>query len=383
MVALPPPPAPLRPLGDRARASADRRHCGPQTAKAGLGWTRRDHWLLLPRDPAHFGAKRVATFLHAIAFGPHGSASSQDEAPSALLTLDRDVCRPELQRRAAPVRASRSQSVPVMRSRDAVRAVRDPGDGVNRRMAALHSGAGPRRKSRCRLREKHVDLGRRQLVARRWKADQDRVPWLPGPFPAPLRAHLDAAREQHHADIAQGAGRVVRPHGPDRERPREGQACTWRWVCPSTPTFPERATGRKRRHHFPETGRGIPKRARCHAFMRSFAPHLLKHGTGIRPLQELLGHVGVSPTVVYTPVQERGPLDGRRPGERWATFCRRALRSGMPVRRTRPRFLGATAKSSRRRRLGSEMPCDAGWDRLRADVRCAAWRGYAGLSNSR
>lgn len=80
-----------RPLGERAREAMRLRHLSPRTEEAYLGWMRRYHDFNHRKDPALFGAERVTAFLSQLATELDVSASTQNQALSALLFLYREV----------------------------------------------------------------------------------------------------------------------------------------------------------------------------------------------------------------------------------------------------------------------------------------------------
>jgi integron integrase len=225
------------------------------------------------------------------------------------------------------VRAKPPQRLPVVLTREEVRAVLGRMDGVSHLMALLLYGAGLRLLECCRLRVKDIDLGASQLVIRNGKGDKDRVTMVPAAAKAALTHHLGRVREQHQADLRCGAGWVELPWALGRKYPNAGREWGWQWAFPATRGYVDRVTGQRRRHHLHESvlqravkdaarAAALAKHATCHSFRHSFATHLLEDGQDIRTVQELLGHRDVTTTMIYTHVLNRGPAGVRSPADR-------------------------------------------------------------------
>jgi integrase len=91
------------------------------------------------------------------------------------------------------VRAKRPQRLPVVLTREEVRAVLQPLKGVPRLMAYLLYGAGLRLLECCQLRIQDVDFAANQIVVRSGKGDKDRVTSGEGGSGPPSRDGAGAA----------------------------------------------------------------------------------------------------------------------------------------------------------------------------------------------
>lgn len=300
------------------------RHYSRATEEAYTGWVRRFVHFHGLRHPSEMGAPEVAAFLAHLAERRKVSAATQTQALAALLflyrrVLEREIGWVEALRAKAPVR------LPVVLSRENVRAVLDVLEGDKRLVGQLLYGSGLRLMECLRLRVQDLDHERGEIRIRRGKGAKDRVTMLPALAAEALRAQLARVEALHLRDRVQGV-RVWLPDAFARKSPMAAQAITWQWLFPASRAFADRAGLRWRLHLHPsavqravaEAGRvsGIGQRVTCHAFRHSFATHLLEDGYDIRTVQELLGHSNVATTMIYTHVLNRGGLGVRSPLDR-------------------------------------------------------------------
>jgi integron integrase len=279
------------------------------------------------RHPREMGAGEIVAFLSHLASDGRVSASTQNQALSALLFLYRDVLAVVPGSLDGLVRARRSVRLPVVLTRDEVRRLLAELRGPAWIMASVLYGAGLRLLECCRLRVKDVDLERHEIRIRDGKGRKDRVTVLPESLVEPLREQVARVRRQHAEDVQHGAGHVELPDALSRKFPGASRELPWQWVFPATRLYRDPSTGERRRHHLHETvlqravknaasRAALTKRATCHSLRHSFATHLLESGYDIRTIQELLGHRDVATTMIYTHVLNRGgrgvrsPLDG-------------------------------------------------------------------------
>lgn len=312
---------------DRMRATIRARHYSPRTEKAYVGWASRFLVFCEPRPAESLGADDVARFLTQLATKGQVSASTQNQAFSALLFLLQDALGRELGDVRGVIRAKRPVRVPLVLARGEVDVVLGTMHGIPRLMAQLMYGAGLRLLECCRLRAKDVDFARHEITVRDGKGQKDRRTVLPGRLVEPLHAHLERVRRQHELDLAGGGGSVALPDALDRKYVNAAWEWGWQWVFPAARLYEDPTTGRRRRHHVHESVvqreftiavrvSRLAKPATCHTLRHSFATHLLEAGYDIRTIQELLGHRDVATTMIYTHVLNRGgrgvrsPLDG-------------------------------------------------------------------------
>jgi site-specific recombinase XerD len=184
-------------LLDRVRHAIRSRHYSRRTEEAYLFWVRRYVVFHDKRHPSQMGSAEITGFLSDLAVRKQVSASTQNQALSALLFLYREVLGQAVEGLEEIVRAKRSVRVPLVLSREEVAAVLRYGHGATGLMASLMYGSGLRLLECACLRVKDLDFDRREITVRDGKGRKDRVTLLPSPLAPALRRHLQQIQAQH------------------------------------------------------------------------------------------------------------------------------------------------------------------------------------------
>ena len=313
-------------LLDQVRARIRVKHYSIRTEQAYVDWIKRFIRHFGKRHPKDMGAEEVAAFLSHLAVAGRVSASTQNQAKSALLFLYKEVLALELPWLNKVESAKAPKRLPVVLTRDEVMAVLSRLEGSHSLIARLLYGTGLRIMECLRLRVKDIDFACGEILVRDGKGAKDRVTMLPESLASSLQDHLVRVRELHRQDVEAGHGEVYLPYALDRKYPSAGREWMWQYVFPSAGLSVDPRTGIVRRHHVQDQAvqrairqavrdAGVNKPATPHTLRHSFATHLLESGYDIRTVQELLGHSDVSTTMIYTHVLNRGgrgvasPLD--------------------------------------------------------------------------
>ena len=311
----------------RVRAAVRARHYSPRTEASYVGWAKRLVVFHGRRHPDELGEADVRAFLDHLAEHDRVSASTQNQAVAALLFLYEAVLgRPLALSPQGIVHAKELHRLPVVLSREEVRAVLAQLNGVSRLVGLLLYGSGLRLLECLSLRVKDVDFHRGEIRVRGGKGGVDRVVPLPLVVQGPLADHLARWRARHGRDVQGGGGRVPLPSALERKISGAADDWAWQWVFPAARLHRDESSGEWRRHHLHESvvqravteavrEASIAKRATCHTLRHSFATHLLESGYDIRTVQELLGHRDVRTTMIYTHVLKRGGLGVRSPAD--------------------------------------------------------------------
>jgi integron integrase len=319
-------PDPKKPprLLERVRRAIRARHYSPRTEQCYVSWVRRYVLFHGKTHPSELGPEAVARYLSYLATDRRVSASTQNQALSALLFLYREVLGVEMDWVEDIAPAKRPLRLPEVLSRAEVRALLGRMSGVSLLMASIMYGSGLRVSECCRLRVKDLDFDRLEITVRNGKGNKDRVTMLPRTVLFTMKAHLQVVRRLHNKDLEKGLGVVELPAAYARKNPYAATAWEWQWVFPARIVHVDKKTGELSRHHrhvstvqrdvtAAARAAGLAKKASCHTLRHSFATHLLEDGRDIRTVQVLLGHRDVSTTMIYTHVLNKGGIHIKSP----------------------------------------------------------------------
>ena len=273
------------------------RHYSLRTEKTYVSWVRQYILYHRKRHPREMGVPEINDFITHLVNQKTVSASTQNQAISAILFLYRNILNIELDEKALiTIRPTKPNRVPTVLSRGEARKVISHMDGVYRIMAQIMYGSGLRLMEVLRLRIKDLDFANHQIVVRDGKGENDRITMLPDLLLEPLRLHLKQVKAQHDLDLAMGYGTVYLPYALERKYLNANREFAWQYVFPAPVLSIDPVRGVKQRHHLNEANlqRAVRKAAKLvqidkpvtpHTFRHSFATHLLENGYDIRTVQ--------------------------------------------------------------------------------------------------
>lgn len=309
-------------LLDQVKHAIQVRHYSIRTEQAYVHWIKNYIYFHNKKHPNEMGDDEISAFLSHLATTKNVSASTQNQALNALVFLYRKVLDIDVGAFKGLVRAKQPKRLPVVLSHDEAIEVLSHIEGMSSLMANLLYGSGLRLMECVRLRIKDVDFKFKQITVRNGKGNKDRVTLLPESLIEPIKKAISHAKKVHQFDLSEGFGEVYLPHALARKYPNAATETGWQYLFPASKRAKDPRSSKIRRHHIYETvlqkavkaavrKTNIIKPASCHTFRHSFATRLLKKGTDIRTVQELLGHENVKTTEIYTHVlniNKRGVL---------------------------------------------------------------------------
>ncbi len=164
---------------DRLRDELCSRHYCRWIEETHCFWVKRYCHFHNLRHPAEIGETKINAFLTNLMVKERGSASTRNQALSALIFLYRHVLNREVREPGEVIRSRKPHHLPVVMTREGVKAVQKHLNCYNWLMAITMYGAGLRLMECFRLRVQNIDFSRNEILVRDGNGAKDRITMIP------------------------------------------------------------------------------------------------------------------------------------------------------------------------------------------------------------
>jgi integron integrase len=309
---------------EHTRAAIRLRKWSLATEKCYCAWVRRyGVWLALCPEArtAPDSTARVTGFLRQLVGGASPrSATTLKQALNALVFYYKAVRTQPLGRLGDIPRPKMAPRLPHVLTRDQVKAligaVVDSTDQPYRLVCRLLYHTGMRISEVLNLRVQDINWAQSEIVLRCAKGNKDRIVPLPCAVMTDLRSQLERVKLIWQRDQIDRVP-VALPDGVFNKCPRYGHAWPWFFVFAAAGRCTHPRLGHVVRWRLHDKTLQTVVRAAAervgllglatpHRLRHAYATHLLETGVDIRSVQDILGHVDVATTMIYTHPSTRG-----------------------------------------------------------------------------
>jgi len=304
-------PKPIR-FKDRYRLFIRSKGLAYATEKTYVQWAGRFIKFMKYKDERDFSVNDVNLFLSYLGNSRYCSINTQKTALNALVFLFREFLQVDVGQLSFQ-HASKPRKIPIVLSSKEASAIIENLNGKQQLIVKILFGSGLRIAEAVNLRVKDIDIHNNGLYVMEGKGYKSRRTLLPSSLIEPLKQQIEFVKNQFKADKAIGMAGVFMPDALGRKYPNAQYELAWQYLFPADNYSVDPRSGVERRHHFGAQSvqraikgatikAGVHKRVTCHTFRHSFATELLRQGTDLRTIQELLGHSSIETTQIYTHV---------------------------------------------------------------------------------
>jgi len=261
------------------------------------------------------GCSEIKQYITHLAVNQRVSASTQNNALTAIRYLYSDVLKTELQGLDQIKYANVNGNTSNILTKNEILSIFTKLEGTSKIILSLIYGSGITISECIRLRIQDISFKRSQIFIYSPKG-KGRHSLLPKWLHPLLENHLSKVKHLHRLDLQKNHGYVRRISQKDVSKPELSKSWNQQWLFPAKELSKDPRSTTILRHHIHHgtfsqklsnavKQSGISKIVNTKSFRSSFASHLIEQGYDIRTIQGLLGHVHLESTLKYDPMLRR------------------------------------------------------------------------------